>query len=234
MRTGDVNAPGVESERRTADRDADVRALLAAEGSGRSVSCYKPKQTVFRHGDPSDAVFYILDGQVRLVALSQRGKEGVLGMLAAGEFFGESCIVNRTVHNASAVAVTASSIVRIERDAMIRLLQEQPAVADAFMMFLLSRNIHLESDLVDQLFNSTERRLARALLVLADFGKNTNMTVVIPKVSQDVLASKVGATRSRINFLMNKFRKLGLVEYGPAENGALKVHRSLLDIIIRD
>ena len=224
----------IARKQRTTERESGVAALLAAGGPGRSVSCFKAKQAVFRQGDPGDAVFYILDGRVRLVVRSNQGKEGVVGLLAAGEFFGESCLVDRSVRIASAVAVNASKVVRIEREAMIRLLQQQPAVADAFMAFLLSRNVEVESHLVDQLFNSTERRLARALLLLADFGKDRHRAAVIPKISQGVLASQVGTSRSRINFFMNKFRKLGLIEYGPAGRGTLKVHPSLLDIIVPD
>lgn len=198
------------------------------------MSCFKAKQTVFRQGDPSDAVFYILVGRIRLVVFSEYGKEGVIGLLTAGEFFGESCLVHEAVHGTSAIAMGRSKIVRIERDAMVSLLQEQPAVADAFMAFLLSRKVQIESDLVDQLFNATERRLARALLLLADFGKDGIMAAVIPKISQDILASKVGASRARINYFMNKFRKLGLIEYGSDGDGGLKVHPSLLSIIVPD
>lgn len=206
--------------------------VLAAPG--QSILRLGCKQTVFRQGEPSDAVFYILAGRIRLTVLSEHGKEGCIGMLAAGEFLGGSCLVDGAVHKASAVAMTRSRIVRIERGAMIGLLREQPAVADAFMAFLLSRNIQIESDLVDQLFNSSERRLARVLLRLADFGKAGNMAAEIPKISQDVLASKVGTSRSRINFFMNKFRKLGLIDYGPAGSGTLKVQPSLLDMIVPD
>ncbi len=222
------------ARRRPTARDSRLEALLGAGGAGRSVSYFKAKQAVFRQGDPGDAVFYILAGQIRLIVRSDQGKKGVVGLLSAGEFFGEGCLVDRTVRIAAAVAVTASKIVRIERETMIGLLHEQPAVADAFMAFLLSRNIEIESDLVDQLFNSSERRLARALLLLADFGKDGHLSAVITKISQDVLASQVGTSRSRINFFMNKFRKLGLIEYGPAGSGTLKVHPSLLDIIVPD
>ena len=234
MRSAQTKNPGVAGGRQTAERYPGIGALLAAPGRGRSVSCFKAKQAVFQQGDPSDAVFYILDGRIRLIVLSEYGKKGAVGLLAAGEFFGESCLVNGAVHRASAIAMSRSKIVRIERDAMTSLLQEQPAVSDGFMAFLLSRNVQMESDLADQLFNSSEQRLARVLLLLADFGKGGTMAVAIPKISQDVLASKVGASRTRINYFMNKFRKLGFIEYGTAEDGGLKVHPSLLNIIVPD
>ncbi len=208
----------------------DARSFLTSVGAGRSGATYRPKETIFRQGDRADAVFYIEKGEVQLIVVSARGKEGVLAMLGPGEFFGEGCLAGQDVHLSSAVARTASTVVSIEKEAMIRALHEQPALSEQFMAFLLSHKIKVEADLIDQLFNSSERRLARVLLLLANFGKEGKMETVIPKISQEILAAKVGTTRSRINFFMNKFRKLGLIEY----NGTLKVHSALMNIIVHE
>ena len=181
-------------------------------------------------GDPADAVFYIEKGKVQLTVVSEQGKEGVIAMLGAGEFFGEGCLAGQPLHIASASAMSNSIMVRIEKATMVRVLHEQPALSETFMAFLLSRNIQIEAELVDHLFNSSEKRLARLLLLLAHFGKEGKLEPVIPKIGQDVLAARVGTTRSRINYFMNKFRKLGLIEY----NGELKVHTSLLNVILHD
>jgi CRP-like cAMP-binding protein len=162
--------------------------------------------------------------------VSEQGKEGVIAMLGTGEFFGEGCLAGQPMHMASAVTTAVSEIIRVEKGAMVRLLHEQPSFSEMFMAFLLARNVQFEEDLVDQLFNSSEKRLARILLLLANFGKDGKLEPVIPKISQEVLAARVGTTRSRINYFMNKFRKLGLIEY----NGHLKVHTALLNVIIHD
>jgi CRP-like cAMP-binding protein len=198
-------------------------------GAGRSSATLQPKEMVYRQGDAADAVYYIEAGKIQLTVVSEHGKEGVIAMLEPGEFFGEGCIAGQPFRMASASATAKSTIVRIEKAAMIRVLHEQPAMAELFMAFLLSRNIQIEADLVDQLFNSSERRLARLLLLLANFGKEGKMET-IPAINQDILAAKVGTTRSRINFFMNKFRKLGFIEY----NGGLKVHSALLNVIVHD
>jgi CRP-like cAMP-binding protein len=208
----------------------DADAFLTSVGSGRSTIKFTAGKGVFRQGDPADAVFYIQKGKVKLTVVSEQGKEGVIAMLSAGDFFGEGCLAGQPLHIASAVAMSDSVIARIEIDTMIRVLHEEPKLSEMFMAFLLSRNIQFEADLVDQLFNSSERRLARLLLLLASFGKEGKMETVIPKISQEVLAARVGTTRSRINFFMNKFRKLGFIEY----NGSLKVHSSLLNIVVHD
>lgn len=208
----------------------DAKLFLSTVGAGRTNVKYRPKQIIFRQGDSADAVFYIEKGGVRISVVSDQGKEGVLAMLRAGEFFGEGCLAGQEVHLASATTVGDTIVVRIDKATMVRVLHEQPKLAAMFMAFLLSRNIQIEADLVDQLFNSSERRLARVLLLLANFGKEGKLEKVIPKISQEILASKVGTTRSRINFFMNKFRKLGLIEY----NGELKVHSSLLNVIVHD
>jgi CRP/FNR family cyclic AMP-dependent transcriptional regulator len=208
----------------------DAHAFLISVGAGRVTKKYKAKQTVFQQGDPSDAVFYIEEGNVNLSVVSQQGKEAVVAMLGTGDFFGEGCLAGQRLHMASARTMTGSTVARIEKDTMIGVLHDEPKLSEMFMSYLLTRNIKFEADLVDQLFNSSEKRLARVLLLLANFGKGSKLEAVIPKISQDVLAAKVGTTRPRINFFMNKFRKLGLVEY----NGGLKVHSSLLNIIVHD
>jgi CRP/FNR family transcriptional regulator, cyclic AMP receptor protein len=208
----------------------DSRKFLTSVGAGRLSATLQPKEIVFRQGDAADAVYYIEAGKIQLTVISEHGKEGVIAMLEPGEFFGEGCIAGQLLRMASASATAKSTIVKIEKAAMIRVLHEQPAISEMFMAFLLSRNIQIEADLVDQLFNSSERRLARLLLLLANFGKEGKMESVIPIISQDILAAKIGTTRPRINFFMNKFRKLGFIEY----NGGLKIHTSLLNVIVHD
>jgi CRP/FNR family cyclic AMP-dependent transcriptional regulator len=213
----------------------DAQAFLASVGAGRTTRKYPAKKTIFRQGDPADAVFYILDGKVKLTVVSEQGKEGVIAILGPGDFFGEGCLAGQRSHMASAAAMTSSTIVSVEMDTMIGVLHDEPKLSGMFMSFLLTRNIQFEADLVDQLFNSSEKRLARVLLLLANFGKGGKMEMVIPKISQDILAAKVGTTRPRINFFMNKFRKLGLIEYsGGKHGGGLNVHSSLLNIIVHD
>jgi CRP/FNR family transcriptional regulator, cyclic AMP receptor protein len=190
---------------------------------------YRPGETVFLQGDPADAVFYIQKGKVQVTVVSEQGKEGVIAMLGSGEFLGEGCLAGQPLHIATATATAASDVARIDRETMVRVLREEPTLSQLFMSFLLTRNIQVEAELVDHLFNSSEKRLARILLLLANFGKEGKMEA-IPKVSQEVLAARVGTTRSRVNFFMNKFRKLGLIDY----NGELKVHSALLNIIVHD
>jgi CRP/FNR family transcriptional regulator, cyclic AMP receptor protein len=208
----------------------DGAAFLTSVGAGRSMARYRANENVFRQGEPANAVFYILKGKVKLAVVSKQGKEGVIAILNPGDFIGEGCLAGQPLHMASAIAMVESRVARIEIDTMIRVLRQQPRLSEMFIEFLLSRNIQFEADLVDQLFNSSERRLARVLLLLANFGKGGKLETVIPRISQEVLAARVGTTRSRINFFMNKFRKLGFIEY----NGGLKVHSSLLNIVVHD
>jgi CRP-like cAMP-binding protein len=208
----------------------DPEVYLATIGIGRTKEKYKRGRTIFRQGDSADAVYYIEKGKVHLTVASKQGKEGVIAILEPGEFFGEGCLAGQPVHMATASAMTEATAIRIEKDTMINLLRDQPVFSQLFMAFLLSRNVQIEADLVDQLFNSSEKRLARVLLLLAHFGKDGKMEPVIPKINQDLLAARVGTTRSRINYFMNKFRKLGFIEY----NGTLKVHSSLLNVIVHD
>ncbi len=208
----------------------DAKAFLSSVGTGKTVVKYARKKTVFRQGDPADAVYYIESGKVQLAVVSEHGKQAVVGILTAGDFLGEGCLAGQPLHIASAITFAESTVFKIEKQTMIRVLQAEPTLSEMFMAFLLSRNIQFEADLIDQLFNSSERRLARMLLLLANFGKEGKLETVIPRISQEILAAKVGTTRSRINFFMNKFRKLGFIEY----NGGLKVHSSLLNVIVHD
>ena len=216
-------------ERRRATR-FDAKAFLTKAGTGRSISAYRKKQVVFAQGDPADAVFYLEKGQVTLTVVSDRGKSGVVAMLGPGDFFGEGCLAGQPVRMASASAITDVTVVRIEREAMIRLLHEPSRFTERFMAHLLAHNVRIEEDLVDQLFNSSEKRLARVLLLLARFGKEGKTEPMIPTISQEVLAEMVGTTRPRISGFMNKFRKLGFIEY----NGGIKINSSLLSVVLHD
>jgi CRP/FNR family transcriptional regulator, cyclic AMP receptor protein len=187
-------------------------------------------QILFSQGDTTDTVFYIQAGKVKVTVLSEHGKEAVVAILEQGAFVGESCLVGQIIRTATATTLEDSRILRIEKAAMLRMLQEQPRFSEAFMSYLLTHSIRVQEDLVDQLFNSSEKRLARALLLLAHFGKEGKPETVIAKISQETLAEMVGTTRSRVNFFMNKFRKLGFIEY----NGGLKIHGSLLSVVLHD
>jgi CRP-like cAMP-binding protein len=206
----------------------DAKTFLTKAGTGRSVSAYRKNQMIFAQGDPADAVFYLERGQVKLAVLSKAGKSAIVAILGPGDFFGEGCLAGQPLRMASASAMTDVSLVRIARQAMTRLLHERSAFSERFMAHLLARNVRFEEDLVDQLFNSSEKRLARVLLLLARFGKEGTTEPVIPKVSQEVLAEMVGTTRPRISGFMNKFRKLGFIDY----NGGLHIHSSLLNVLL--
>jgi CRP-like cAMP-binding protein len=190
---------------------------------------YRRGEVVFSQGDPGHDIRYIQKGAIKLSVLSRTGKEAVVAMLAAGDFFGEGALAGQSVRIGTATAAVASSVLVIEKEAMVRLLHEEPAFSDRFISYMLTRNMRIEADLVDQLFNSSEKRLARTLLLLARYGQ-ANPPRTLPKVSQETLAEMIGTTRSRVNFFMNKFRKLGLIEY----NGGLKIHSSLLSIVLHD
>jgi len=191
---------------------------------------YLEDQAVFAQGDLADAVFYVQRGKVKLSVVSKGGKEAVIAILGAGDFVGEGCLAAQPVRIASASAMSPSSLMRIEKSAMVRALHDEPALAELFLAYVLTRTIRVEEDLVDQLFNSSEKRLARILLLLANFGKDGLPEPVIAKISQETLAEMVGTTRSRVNFFMNKFWKLGFIDY----NGGLEVHSSLLNVILHD
>jgi len=208
----------------------DPQIFLTKVGKGKTTLLSRKKQALFSQGDVAEAVFYILTGKVKLTVLSQQGKEAVIAILEPGAFFGESCLAGQAIRTATATAVENSSIVRIDKEAMILVLHEEPVFAQLFMNYLLAHTIRIEEDLVDHLFNSSEKRLARVLLLLAHFGKEGKPETVIAKISQATLAEMIGTTRSRVSFFMNKFRKLGFVDY----NGELHVHSSLLNVILHD
>ena len=208
----------------------DAKALLAAVGPGSATRDYQRIQSIFSQGDRADAVFFVQRGKVKLTVLSRQGKQAVVALLGPGDFFGEGCLAGQPLRMATATALTESSVLRLPKQAMIRALHRDAVFSEVFTTYLLSRNIRMEEDLVDQLFNSSEKRLARILLLLANFGKEGRPEPVVPKISQETLAEMVGTTRSRISFFMNKFRKLGFIEY----NGGLKVHSSLLNVIVHE
>jgi len=208
----------------------DPKALLGRVSEGKSVVCCERKDVVFAQGGAADAVFYLQKGRVKLTVVSKQGKEAVIGLVAPGMFFGEGCLAGQTQRMSTATATEDVTVLRFEKEGMIRLLHADPKFSELFTTYLLSRNIRFEEDLVDQLFNSSEKRLARVLLLLAHFGKEGTQEPVIPKISQEILAGMIGTTRSRVSHFMNKFRKLGFIDY----NGGLLVHSSLLNIVLHD
>jgi CRP-like cAMP-binding protein len=208
----------------------DPQLFLSKVGKGKSTLQSPKKHTIFSQGDAAEAVFYIQAGKVKLTVVSQQGKEAVVAILERAAFFGESCLAGQAIRTSTATAMEDSSIVRIDKEAMISVLHEEPTFAELFMAYLLAHTIRIEEDLVDHLFNSSEKRLARVLLLLARFGKEGKPETVIAKISQETLAEMIGTTRSRVSFFMNKFRKLGFIDY----NGDLHVHSSLLNVILHD
>ena len=211
-------------------RKFDPQAFLSTIDDGRSIASFAKKRTIFAQGDLSDAVFYIQEGRVKLTVVATGGKEATIGILTQGDFFGEGCLAGQPLRMCSATAMADCLVMRIDKKSMIEVLHREHAFSDMFVAYLLTRNIRYEEDLVDQLFNSSEKRLARILLLLAHFGKDGEPQVTIPKISQETLAEMVGTTRSRVNFFMNRFRKLGFVRY----NGGLEVHSSLLNVVLHD
>lgn len=214
----------------------NLDTFLNKGDKGTTVLSFPKKQILFSQGDTTGTVFYIQAGKVKMTVVSEHGKEAVVAILEQGAFLGESCLVGQAVCTATATTLEDSRILRIEKVVMLRLLQEHPRFAEAFMSYLLLHSIRVQEDLVDQLFNSSEKRLARALLLLAHFGKESKPETVIAKISQETLAEMVGTTRSRVSFFMNKFRKLGFINYkgGSRGNGALHVHSSLLNVVLHD
>jgi CRP/FNR family cyclic AMP-dependent transcriptional regulator len=213
-------------------RKFDTKTFLSTIDGGRRIAAFPKKQTIFAQGAPSDAVFYIQEGKVKLTVVSQIGKEATIGILNEGDFFGEGCLTGQPLRLCSATAMTDCSVMRIDKSSMMEVLHREHTFSDMFVAYLLTRNIRYEEDLVDQLFNSSEKRLARILLLLAHFGKEGKAEVLIPKISQETLAEMVGTTRSRVSFFMNRFRKLGLIDYHTGD--ALQVHSSLLNIVLHD
>ena len=208
----------------------DPKVFLATVNGGRSISKYRKDETVFSQGNSADAVFYIQKGKVKITVVSEQGKEAVVAILGPDEFCGEGCLTGQPLRLATATAMTDCEIMRVEKAVMVRVLHEEPAFSEMFVSHLLARTIRVEADLVDQLFNSSEKRLARALLLLANFGKDGRPEPIIAKVSQETLAEMIGTTRSRVSFFMNKFRNLGLIDY----NGRIEIHSSLLNVVLHE
>jgi CRP/FNR family cyclic AMP-dependent transcriptional regulator len=208
----------------------DPQTFLSTIDGGRTIAAFPKRQTIFAQGDSSDAVFYIQEGKVKLTVLSSAGKEATIGILNEGDFFGEGCLAGQPLRMCSATAMTDCSLMRIDKKSMMEVIHRERAFSEMFVAYLLTRNIRYEEDLVDHLFNSSEKRLARILLLLAHFGKDGKPEVAIPKISQETLAEMVGTTRGRVNFFMNRFRKLGFVRY----NGGLEIHSSLLNVVLHD
>jgi CRP/FNR family transcriptional regulator, cyclic AMP receptor protein len=212
-------------------RKFDVHAFLSRAGLGRTVLHYHAKSAIFAQGDPADAVFYIQTGRAKLTVVSKQGKEATVALLAAGDFIGEESITtDHPSRTTSALAITACSVLRIEKKQMLAALHKEHSLSDLFVAFLIVRNSQIQADLVDQLFNSAEKRLARALLLLTRFGKEDRLEPVLPKMSHEALAEIVGTTRARVSFFMNRFRKLGFIDY----NGGLEVRSTLLDVVLHD
>jgi CRP/FNR family transcriptional regulator, cyclic AMP receptor protein len=222
-RTGDAVA-------KVKKRPFNVKVFLSTVDGGRTVTTYGKDQMIFSQGDPADSVFYIQKGKLKIYVVSEEGKEAIVALPGTGDFFGEGCLTGQPLRLASVAAVTESVVMRFDKAAMVRVLRTEPKFSETFMSFLLARNARVEEDLVDQLFNSSEKRLARLLLLMANFGKEGKPEPVIAKISQETLAEMVGTTRSRVSTFMNKFRKLGFIQY----NGDLEVHNSLLNVVLHD
>jgi CRP/FNR family transcriptional regulator, cyclic AMP receptor protein len=210
----------------------DTKTFLSTIDGGRKIEAFPKKQPIFVQGDSSDAVFYIQEGKVKLTVVSKTGKEATIGILNKNDFFGEGCLTGQPLRLCSATAMTDCSVMRIDKTYMMEVLHREHALSDMFVAYLLTRNIRYEEDLVDQLFNSSEKRLARMLLLLAHFGKEGKHEVAVPKISQETLAEMVGTTRSRVSFFMKRFRKLGFIDYQAGD--ALQVHSSLLNVVLHD
>ena len=208
----------------------DVQLFLESAGLGRKVDKFPAKQTVFSQGDPATNVMYIQEGGVKLTVVNETGKEAVVAMLGPGDFFGEGCLAGQSICIATATAISPTTVLVIQKNEMTRVLHKEHEFSDRFIAYVLSRNIRVEEDLVDQLFNSTEKRLARTLLLLARYGAQGHPQSVIPKVSQEMLAEMIGTTRTRVNFFMNKFKKMGFIKY----NGGLQINASLLSVVLHD
>jgi CRP/FNR family transcriptional regulator, cyclic AMP receptor protein len=208
----------------------DAKVFLATTNGGRTLSKYRTNKVIFSQGEPADSVFYIQKGQVKVTVISEHGKEAIVAVLGPDAFCGEGCLTGQPRRLATATAMTECEIMRLEKAAIVRVLQEEPAFSEMFVSHLLARTIRVEADLVDQLFNSSEKRLARALLLLANFGKEGRPEPIVAKISQETLAEMIGTTRARVSFFMNKFRKLGLINY----NGHMEIHSSLLNVVLHD
>ena len=226
-----ATSSGLKSKAKSTQKPAfDAQAFLDSAGVARKVSDFKKKKPIFSQGDPAKHVLYIQKGGVRLSVVNDTGKEAVVAVLGPGDFFGEGCLAGQPLRIGTATAIAATTVLIIEKKEMIRVLHHEHAFSDRFISYMLSRNIRVEEDLIDQLFNSSEKRLARTLLLLARYGKEDRPQRVIPQIPQEMLAEMVGTTRSRVNFFMNKFRKLGFIKY----NGGLQINTSLLSVLLHD
>ena len=222
--------PSANNMKSKKGRSFDAQAFLDSAGLSRQIVEFRRAQIIFSQGDAGQHVLYIQKGGVKLSVISENGKEAVVAILGPGDFFGEGCLAGQTVRMGTATAVTPSTVLVIDKNAMIRVLHEQHEFSDRFISYMVHRNIRIEEDLVDQLFNSSEKRLARTLLLLARYGRQDQPHRMLPKISQETLAEMVGTTRSRVNFFMNKFRKLGFIKY----NGGLRINNSLLSVVLHD
>ena len=211
-------------------RKFDFESFITSAGLGKTFTKFPKKSTIFSQGDKASSVFYIQSGKIKLTVLSDQGKEAVVSILEAGYFFGEQCLTGQLVRTTTATVLEDATVLRIAQQTMVKILRDEPSFTEVFLRYLLSHSLRVEEDLVDQLFNSSEKRLARVLLLLANFGKKGKVQPALPHVSQNMLADMIGTTRPRVNYFMNKFRKLGFVDY----NGTLRVHSSLLNVILHD
>ena len=225
-----VKAPRSTKKANARSSAFDVELFLDSAGLRRTVDKFRRKETVFAQGDPAKHVMYIQEGGVKLTVVNETGKEAVVAILGPGDFFGEGCLAGQSVCMATATTIAPTTVLVIEKNEMIRVLHEEHEFSDRFIAYMLARNVRVEEDLIDQLFNSSEKRLARVLLLLANFGKEGKPESVIPSITQETLAEMIGTTRSRVSFFMNKFRKLGFIDY----NGKLSVHSSLLNVVLHD
>jgi CRP/FNR family transcriptional regulator, cyclic AMP receptor protein len=212
----------------------NAQLFLDSAGLSKTIVDYHRNEVVFTQGDPSDSVMYIQKGGVKLSVLSKTGREAVVAMLGPSDFFGEGCLAGQTIRIGTATAITPTTILEISKNQMVKVLHEQHALSDRFISHMLSRNVRIEQDLIDQLFNSSEKRLARALLLLARYGKQEKPRQVVPKISQETLSEMVGTTRSRVNFFMNKFKKLGFIEYNGDLDAGIQINSSLLSVVLHD
>lgn len=210
----------------------DVELFLDSTGLGKQISTFEAKETVFAQGNPATAVMYIQDGGVKLTVVNESGKEAVVAILGPGDFFGEGCLAGQSVSVATATTIAPTTVLVIAKDKMIQVLHNESEFSDRFIAYMLARNLRVEEDLIDQLFNSSEKRLARTILLLARYGKQGNPEKVLPKVSQELLAEMIGTTRSRVNFFLNKFRKLGFIQYD--NNRGIRVDQSLLNVVLHE
>jgi CRP-like cAMP-binding protein len=244
--SGDIRATGMSlrNDSRQADSDLDIESftfdigqMLASTGLAKSTLTFKPKQNIFTQGSPAEAIYYIKSGKVRLTVVSEHGREGVIAILGPSFFFGEHCLATPALNTASATAMVKTTVVRIEKNAMLRAMHDEPALGDMFMSFLVHKNKQTEADLLDHLFSSSEQRLAKILLQLARLEGGDQSQSVIPRISQDILAARVGTTRSRVNYFMNKFKKLGYINYTPSVDGerpGVRISTSLMNVVLRE